>query len=38
MPKALLDFMGFRFFFWSNEEKRIYVYVCKGNPIVQLII
>lgn len=32
MPKALMDFMGFRFFFWSNEEKRIHVHVCKGNP------
>ena len=32
MPKALLDFMGFKFFFWSNEEKRIHVHVCKGNP------
>ena len=32
MPKALLDFMGFKFFFQSNEEKRIHIYVSKGNP------
>lgn len=32
MPKALLDFMGYKFFFWSNEEKRIHVHVAKGNP------
>lgn len=32
MPKALLDFMGYKFFFWSNEEKRIHVHVVKGNP------
>ena len=32
MPKALLDFMGFSFFFWSNDEKRIHVHVCKGKP------
>lgn len=32
MPKALLDFMGFKFFFWSNEEKRIHIHVCKGDP------
>ncbi len=31
MPKALLDFMGFKFFFWLNEEKRIHVHVCKGK-------
>ena len=32
MPKALLDFMGFKFFFWSNEEKRMHIHVCKGKP------
>ncbi len=32
MPKALLDFMGFKFFFLSNEEKRMHIHVCKGNP------
>lgn len=32
MPKALLDFMGFKFFFWSNEEKRMHIHVCKGDP------
>ena len=32
MPKVLLDFMGFSFFFWSNEEKRIHIHACKGDP------
>ncbi len=32
MPKALMDFMGFKFFFWSNEEKRMHIHVSKGNP------
>ena len=32
MPKALMDFMGYTFFFWSNEEKRMHIHVCKGNP------
>lgn len=33
MPKALLDFMGYSFFFWSNEnEEPPYIHVCKGKP------
>lgn len=32
MPKALMDFLGYKFFFWSSEEKRIHVHVCKGTP------
>lgn len=29
MPKALLDFLGYKFFFWSNEdeERRMSMYV-----------
>lgn len=33
MPKALLDFMGYSFFFWSNEEgEPPHIHVCKGTP------
>ena len=33
MPKALLDFLGYSFFFWSNEnEEPPHVHVCKGRP------
>lgn len=34
MPKALLDFMGYKFYFWSNEnDEPIHIHVSKGNPI-----
>ena len=33
MPKALLDFLGYSFFFWSNEPgEPPHVHVCKGKP------
>jgi hypothetical protein len=33
MPKALLDFMGYSFFFWSNENNEpIHIHVSKGRP------
>ena len=33
MPKALLDFMGYVFFFWSREDGELpHVHVCKGAP------
>jgi hypothetical protein len=37
MPKALRDFLGMSFFFWSNEYtgkilEPVHVHVCKGNP------
>ncbi len=33
MPKALLDFMGYSFFFWSNENgEPPHIHVCKGSP------
>ena len=32
MPKVLADFLGYVFFFWSNEEDRPHVHVCKGRP------
>ena len=37
MPKALRDFLGMSFFFWSNEQsgnalEPIHIHVCKGNP------
>lgn len=33
MPKALLDFMGYVFFFWSREDgEPPHVHVCKGVP------
>ncbi len=32
MPKALLDFMGYKFYFWSNENgDSIHVHVSKGK-------
>ena len=32
MPKALLDFLGYKFFFWSNENAEPpHVHVCRGN-------
>lgn len=33
MPKALADFLGYTIFFWSNEEDRPHVHVCKGRPV-----
>ena len=33
MPKALLDFMGYSFFFWPNENgEPPHIHVCKGKP------
>jgi hypothetical protein len=37
MPKALRDFLGLCFFFWSNEysgqnTEPIHIHVCKGSP------
>jgi hypothetical protein len=37
MPKALRDFLGMSFFFWSNEAsgerlEPIHIHVCKGRP------
>ena len=30
MPKALLDFLGYKFFFWSNENAEPpHVHVCR---------
>jgi hypothetical protein len=39
MPKALRDFLGMSFFFWSNETsgtglEPIHIHVCKGDPTV----
>ena len=33
MPKTLLDFMGYCFFFYSNEgDEPVHVHVAKGSP------
>jgi len=33
VPKALLDFLGYTFFFWSNENgEPPHIHVCKGAP------
>ena len=37
MPKALRDFLGLSFFFWSNEGSEaglepIHIHICKGSP------
>ncbi len=33
MPKALLDFLGYSFFFWSRENgEPPHIHVCKGSP------
>jgi len=33
MPKILIDFLGYSFFFWSNEnEEPVHIHVCKGKP------
>ncbi len=32
MPKSLLDFMGYVFYFWSNERNEpIHIHVSKGK-------
>jgi hypothetical protein len=32
LPKALLDFMGYKVYFWSNENNEpIHVHISKGN-------
>lgn len=32
MPKVLLDFMGYKFYFWSNENgEPIHIHVSKGK-------
>jgi hypothetical protein len=34
LPKALMDYMGYSIYFWSNEgNEPIHVHVSKGNPI-----
>ncbi len=37
MPKALRDFLGLSFFFWSNEEngnglEPIHIHIARGKP------
>ncbi|MGL5328565.1 MAG: DUF4160 domain-containing protein [Peptostreptococcaceae bacterium] len=37
MPKALLDFLGYKLYFWSNEYsgtklEPIHIHVSKGEP------
>lgn len=33
MPKALLDFLGYAFFFWSNgNNEPPHIHVSKGSP------
>lgn len=33
MPKALLDFLGYKFFFWSNENNEPpHIHISKGAP------
>jgi hypothetical protein len=37
MPKAIRDFLGLCFFFWSNETSAnilepIHIHICKGKP------
>ena len=37
MPKALRDFLGMTFYFWSNEQsgntqEPIHIHVSKGKP------
>jgi len=32
MPEALLDFLGYSIFFWSNEnDEPIHVHIAKGS-------
>ena len=36
MPKALLDFLGYKFFFWSNENAEPpHVHVCRGKADIK---
>lgn len=33
MPKVLLDFLGYTFYFYSNENgEPIHIHVSKGKP------
>lgn len=33
MPKAILDFLGYQFYFWSNEQgEPMHIHVSKGMP------
>ncbi len=33
MPKALFDFMGYVFYFYSNEnDEPVHIHVSKGKP------
>lgn len=33
MPKALLDFMGYAFYFYSNENgEPVHIHLSKGKP------
>ena len=33
MPKALLDYIGYCVYFWSNENNEpIHVHISKGGP------
>ena len=37
MPKALRDFLGLSFYFWSNETsgeqlEPVHIHICKGDP------
>jgi hypothetical protein len=37
MPKALRDFLGLSFFFWSNEQsggtlEPVHIHICRGKP------
>lgn len=33
MPKALMDFLGYQIYFWSNEQgEPIHVHISKGSP------
>ena len=33
LPKALLDFLGYKFYFWSNEQgEPVHTHVAKGQP------
>jgi len=33
MPKALIDFLGYAFYFWSNENgEPLHIHVSKSSP------
>ena len=36
MPKALLDFLGYKFFFWSNEMQNRHMCMCAGESKLQM--